>query len=166
MNNNNNIHECNNVIEVKIEENENGIDANIELPIIITSSASCCSDTDLLSQPHKIATFNNETSFISYSDNSSDQLSFMRSPSPSNLNASGTSRGVGYFRFFSNSPQRTQFLIVFVISKFTERTTMVTIAEQWREGQTTKSNKNDKLYAVQIAEAYVSQLSGQNLQFF
>lgn len=100
MNNNNNDNECNNVIEVKNEENVNGIDTNIELPNIITSSASCCSDTDLLSQPHRIATFNNETSFISYSDNSSDQLSFMRSPSPSNLNASGTSRGVRSFGYF------------------------------------------------------------------
>lgn len=36
---------------------------------------------------------------------------------------------------------------------------MVAIAKQWREGQTAKSNKNDKLYAVQIAKAYVSRLT-------
>lgn len=93
-NNNNNNNECNNVIDEKNDEIANEIDTNIELPIIITSSASCCSDTDLLAQPNGIATFNNETSFINYNDNGTDQLSFMRSPSPNNLNASGTSRGV------------------------------------------------------------------------
>lgn len=97
MNNNNN--ECNFTIEEKNEENANGIDVNLELPIIITSSASCCSDTDLLSQPNGTASFNNETSFINYNGNGTDQLSFMRTPSPSNLNTSGTSRGVRTFFF-------------------------------------------------------------------
>lgn len=97
MNNNNN--ECNYTIEEKNEENANGIDVNLELPIIITSSASCCSDTDLLSQPNGTVSFNNETSFINYNGNSTDQLSFMRTPSPSNLNTSGTSRGVRTFIF-------------------------------------------------------------------
>lgn len=99
---NRNENESDNVIDAKNEENANGIETNIELPIIITSSASCCSDTDLLSHPNRITigTYNNETSFISYNGNNTDQLSIMRSPSPSNLNASGASRGVRSFQCF------------------------------------------------------------------
>lgn len=147
MNNNNN--ECNHVIDVKIEESANGIDTNIELPIIITSSASCCSDTDLLSHPNGIVTFNNETSFISYEGNEADQLSFMRTPSPGNLNTSGTSRGVRIIRHMVNRlPVETLYSISINLYFVAECSTMVAIAEQRRQGQTTESNKNDKLHAI------------------
>lgn len=71
-----------------------------EIPVILTSSASYCSDTDLLPINNNQSTIDlfNETmknGHSSFASNSStgSRKSFMRSPSPNNLNASTTSRG-------------------------------------------------------------------------
>lgn len=80
---------------------------NIELPIIITSSASCCSDTDLLPQANSSITFRRETTLMSCDDNNVDQLTVMRTPSANNLNSSSASRGVCFPTKFSPKTDNT-----------------------------------------------------------
>lgn len=78
-----------------------------EIPVITTSSPSMCSESDLLPLPvykyrNKHANnFNSteivdefDTSFINNNNSTSRRVSFLRSPTPNNMNTSGASRGV------------------------------------------------------------------------
>lgn len=83
--------------DIHLNEQKN---VETDIPIILTSSASCCSDTDLLpinNNRNSIDLFNDTTKNgnLSYASTNSisSRKSFMRSPSPNNLNTSTTSRG-------------------------------------------------------------------------
>lgn len=83
--------------DIHLNEHKN---ADNEIPIILTSSASCSSDTDLLPINNNKSTIdlfndslrNGHSSYAS-TNSISSRKSFMRSPSPNNLNASTTSYG-------------------------------------------------------------------------
>lgn len=133
---------------------------DIEIPIITTSSPSMSSESDLLPLPvfkerNKHARDLNSSEIIDDFDstfannnNTTRRLSFLRSPTPNNLNSSSTSRGVSSYNenfiFF-----HIVFIKMYFVFRNIERSKMVSIIDECSQNKRTKDHT---LYAFSFAK--------------